>query len=205
MDVAQKIAGRRAEPVQRRGVDKVEAILACARTTLSDPNANLSIRQLATDTDMSVGSIYRYFDSLESVVEAALTEHAERAEREVGQLLARTESTDLGDLFQLVFEHFVKLYKENPKFTKARFSGAYAERYATIEEASNERLCATLVATAIASGLAPDRPLTSIRVLAHWNAIGAVLRTAFGHDPAHTDLYLDEARRMIDDFTHHYS
>lgn len=205
MNVARTVVGRRTEPVQRRGIDKVEAILACARTALSDRDANLSIRQLATDTGMSVGSIYRYFDSFESVVEAALTEHAKLAEHEVGQLLAQAEPTDLSDLFTLVFDHFVTLYKENPKFTKARFSGDYAERYARIEEASNERLCGVLVAAAITSGLVPDQPLTSIRVLAHWNAIGAVLRTAFAHDPAQTDLYLDEARRMIDGVTHHYT
>lgn len=205
MTSAKATPGRRTKPVQRRGIDKVEAILTCARTTLSDPDADLSIRQLASDSGMSVGSIYRYFDSLESVVEAALTEHAKLAEREVGQLLERAEPTDLADLFTVVFDHFVTLYKDNPKFTKVRFIGGYAERYARIEEASNERLCAVLTATAVTSELAPDRPLTSIRVLAHWNAIGAVLRAAFAHDPAHTDLYLDEARRMIDGFAHHYT
>lgn len=190
--------------MQRRGINKVEAILACARSTLSDPDADLSIRQLASDSEMSVGSIYRYFNSLDSVIEAALTQHAELAEREVGQLLEQSEANDLGDLFTEVFEHFVSFYKENTGFTKARFVGSYAERYARIEEASNDRLCELLATAAIKSGLAPDRPDTSIRVLAHWNAIGAVLRCAFQADPAHIDLLLDEARRMIDDFAHHY-
>ena len=196
--------GRRSVPVQQRSASKVEAILSTARDALSDPQAALSIRDLAAAAGLSVGTIYRYFESLEAIVHAALTEHARVAEAEITTLLRDADAGSLAELFSSVFEHFVRLYEQNPRFTTARFAGTYAERYAAIEEASNRRLAALLSATAIDAGLAPDNPQTTLRVLVHWNALGSALRMAYGEERTQADPVLAEARRMLEDFAASY-
>jgi AcrR family transcriptional regulator len=196
--------GRRHLPVQRRSTEKVDAILAAARLIMADPDAELTVRGIEDRVSFSVGTIYRYFESLEAIVDAVLQQHADAAEERLDDLLVTLEPDSLDELFRQLIEALIALYRENPHFTQLQVAGEYRVRYAEIEERSNRRLVESVADKAIAAGLMPNGAKSRTRLLVHWSAVGAAFRIAFQDNPRGNRTVLAEARQMVGTFATTY-
>lgn len=196
--------GRRNVPVQRRSAEKVDAILAAARVIMANPDAELTVREIERSVDFSVGTIYRYFESLDAIVDAVLQQHADAIEEELGHVLANFKPESLHQLFSEVAETVIGFYRNHPHYTQLQLAGEYRVRYADIEERSNARLVNAVADTAISAGLMPAGVKPRTRLLVHWSAIGAAFRIAFNDNPAGDRTVLADARRMLDFFSTAY-
>ncbi len=196
--------GRRHLPVQRRSAEKVDAILTAARAIMADPKTELTVRGIEKQVRFSVGTIYRYFESLNSIVDAVLEQHANAIEDHLNQVVSTNEPDSLLVLFTRLSEAVISFYRENPQYTQVQLAGEYRVRYAEIEEASNARLVAQVADVAIAAGLMPPGARSRTRLLVHWAAIGASFRIAFRDDPHGDRTVLAESRRLVETFAAAY-
>ena len=192
--------GRRNLPVQKRSVEKVDAVLAAARVIMSDPSIELTVREIENRVDFSVGTIYRYFESLDAIVDGVLQQHADAAEDRLGEFLDSYEPASLHDLYVELAELLIAFYQQNPQFTQIQLAGDYWVRYAEIEEASNARLVSQVGDVAIAAGLLASGARTRTRLLVHWSSIGAAFRLAFKDNAQGNRTVLAEIRQMAESF-----
>lgn len=196
--------GRRHVPVQRRSTEKVDAILAAAREIMADPDAELTVRGIEDRVTFSVGTIYRYFESLDAIVDAVLQQHADAAEDKLDKLLNTLEPSSLEELFSKLAEALIAFYRDNPHFTQVQLAGEYRVRYAEIEEVSNARLVESVADKAVAAGFMPAGTRSRTRLLVHWSAVGAAFRIAFRDNASGNRTVLAEARQMVENFAATY-
>ncbi len=196
--------GRRHVPVQRRSTEKVDAILAAAREIMADPDAELTVRGIEDRVTFSVGTIYRYFESLDAIVDAVLQQHADAAEDKLDKLLNTLEPNSLEELFSKLTEALIAFYRDNPHFTQVQLAGEYRVRYAEIEEISNARLVESVADKAVAAGFMPAGTRSRTRLLVHWSAVGAAFRIAFRDNASGNRTVLAEARQMVENFAATY-
>lgn len=182
----------------------MEAILSAARVIMADPHVELTVREIEDRVDFSVGTIYRYFESLDAIVDGVLQRHAHAVEARLGELLTTHEPSSLSDLFGNVAETVIAFYRDHPEFTQVQLAGEYWVRYAEIEEVSNARLVEELADAAIAAGLMPPGVRSRTRLLVHWSAVGAAFRIAFRGNPRGDRTVLAEARQMVQAFAAAY-
>lgn len=196
--------GRRNQPVQQRSAEKVAAILDAARGVMSEPATELTVREIEQRVDFSVGTIYRYFETLDAIVDAVLQEHADVAEQRVAVVLEEIVPSTLEDLIVALTESFIALYREQPGFTQLRVGGDYWSRYVEIEEASNAGLVEQIADVATAAGILPTGARNRRRLLVHWTAVGAAFRLAFKEAPDGDPIAIAEIRRMAEAFARMY-
>lgn len=198
------LTGRRNQPVQRRSAEKVAAILEATRGVMSEAATELTVREIEQRVDFSVGTIYRYFETLDSIVDAVLQEHADAAESRVAELLAKIDPATFEDMIVALTESFIALYREQPNFTQLRVSGDYWSRYLEIEEASNAGLVEQIADVASAAGVFPTGARQRRRLLVHWTAIGAAFRLAFKEKAQGDRVVIAEIREMARTFARTY-
>lgn len=199
------VPGRRNRPVQGRSVEKVASILEATRGVMSEAGTELTVREIERRVDFSVGTIYRYFETLDAIVDAVLQEHAEVAEQRVLKLLDENMPATFEDLIVAVTESFIALYREQPNFTQLRVGGDYWSRYVEIEEASNAGLVEQIADVATAAGIFPTGVRHRRRLLVHWTALGAAFRLAFKDNAQGDRIVIAEIRRMAEALAGTYS
>jgi AcrR family transcriptional regulator len=168
---------RRRVPQQQRSGDRVDAILAAARSLLQEHDpADLSTRAVASRAGVSPATVYRYFSDMDEIVDALLVEHATIAEATVADALERSRHRTVGGVFEHIVVTYLDLYEQRPDLTTAWRSPALANRQRTIEEQSDRSL-------AFAVGEHLQRRGLLVRVTkrhetmltAHWTAVGALI------------------------------
>lgn len=198
------VAGRRNQPVQRRSVEKVASILEATRNVMSEASTELTVREIEQRVDFSAGTIYRYFETLDAIVDAVLQEHADVAERRVAKLLEAIVPATFEDLLVALAESFIALYREQPSFTQLRVGGDYWSRYVEIEEVSNAGLVEQIADIATAAGVFPAGARHRRRLLVHWTAMGAAFRLAFKENARGDRIVIAEIRSMARAFASTY-
>lgn len=198
------VTGQRNQPVQQRSAEKVAAILEATRVVMAEADTELTVREVEQRVDFSVGTIYRYFESLDAIVDAVLQEHADAAEGRVGQLLEDLEPASVEELLVALTEGFIALYREQPSFTQLRVGGEYWSRYVEIEETSNAALVEKIADVASAAGIFPTGARHRRRLLVHWSAMGAAFRLAFREHPKGDRTVIAEIREMARAFARTY-
>ena len=72
----------RHRPIQRRGIERFEAILAAARSVLADQGyEHFTIEDVATRAAVPVGSVYQYFPNKAAILVAMMHEERDLARR----------------------------------------------------------------------------------------------------------------------------
>jgi AcrR family transcriptional regulator len=198
--VAEGRATRRA-PQQRRSADKVEAILRAARALLTEDGSVFDARSLADRAGVSVATVYRYFATLDQVVDVVLVEHADRAEELVARTLTDGVFRSVADVFGAILDAYIGLYRERPEFMRLLADPRLAARQRDTEWASDRGLARLLAGVLADRGLRPAPTEEDLRRLeVQWTAAGAVLGLAFRVDPAGDEAILDELRAMVRGF-----
>lgn len=168
---------RRRVPQQQRSGDRVDAILAAARSLLQEHDpADLSTRTVASRAGVSPATVYRYFSDLEEIVDALLVEHATIAEATVADALERSSHRSIGGVFEHIVVTYLDLYEHRPDLTTAWRSPALANRQRAIEEHSDRSLALAIGAHLQRRNLlgrVTERHETMLT--AHWTAAGALI------------------------------
>ena len=107
----------RRQPQQARSRARVERLLEAADTVLATEGFGaLTIRRLAAQARVPVGTIYQFFPDMQAILDAlALRYLAEFAEL-IEAVVARAESEHWTDPVQVLLDAFINLYRSRPGY-----------------------------------------------------------------------------------------
>ena len=121
----------RRRPVQERSQETVARVLAATTTLLARGVAieSLTTAQIATEAQLSVGALYRFFPDKQAIVDAIAVRHMELFQEQLGAAL-RTDFPETPHTFLAhVLDAFVAYLDANPDFRTVAFGAPGGGRY----------------------------------------------------------------------------
>lgn len=106
----------RKRPTQARSIETVEAILtAAARVLVKDGYEATTTNKIAARAGVSIGSLYQYFPSKESIVAALVERHREAMREVVSTRLGQHQGHSIRDNVRAILEAVVDVKLLDPK------------------------------------------------------------------------------------------
>ena len=170
-------------------------LLASAESILaSEGYEALSVRRLAAEAQVPVGTLYQFFSDKDAVVDALALRYLGEFAELMAALVEASSEEHWTDLVDRVFDSFVEGYRARPGYVRlwlGRFLGPEIRR---ADDANNELLAEGLRRILLAQEdlVDDDRLLQCCRVAVH---IGdAMLQLAFRTDPGGDPAVIEEAK-----------
>lgn len=114
----------RRTPTQRRGHARVELILSTAAAMIAENGvASFSIRALAKRADISLGTLYRYFDGLDAVVDTLLVRRIAGIRDRLVNNYFNSDPVSIASLSRDTFAAHVSFYRAYPNMVDLWFGG----------------------------------------------------------------------------------
>ena len=107
---------RRRSPTQRRSIERVERILACAAALIAERGSDqMKMSDVAAMAGISIGSLYQYFPERSAIVHA-LAERLSAASRACieSALLPVRDLDALGDAFSRLVDQYYAVFLSEP-------------------------------------------------------------------------------------------
>ncbi|MEU2234918.1 TetR/AcrR family transcriptional regulator [Streptomyces vietnamensis] len=191
----------RRQPQQARSRARVEAILGAADRILSQEGYEaLTMRRVAEDAGVPVGSIYQFYPDKGAVVDALGQRYLEAFEAAIDELVERAVAGELTDLVGTMVDVYSELFRSQPG-GMALWAGRHlSPELARADEASNALIAEGLrrIVEHLTGGPGGERARRATRMVV-W-AANAVLHEVFkgGGEP---DLEtVDELKRMLEGY-----
>jgi AcrR family transcriptional regulator len=186
------------QPQQARSRARVQRMLDAADHILAtDGFEALTIRRIATEADVPVGSIYQFFPD-----KAAIVDHLARAyiadfETLMASLVDDAAGDVDGDLAGLVLDAFVEMYRSKPGYLAIWRGRHLSPELQQADDANNARLAEELARLlAPATGRPADDADLALACRIAVQVGDALLQLAFRLDPDGDDAVLAEAKRL---------
>ncbi len=196
--------GLRREPVQRRSRARVAAIVAAAeRIVVSEGVPALTMRRLAQEAGVPIGSVYQFFEDREAVLAVIVAQHGIGQRRMLEDARALLGGRHWLDLVDDVFDRQCTRLRESPAYVAIWVARALSPDEQRRDDDDVETL-AGLLAEVVAGeeGVAADEDLlTRCRVAAQ--AADALLHLSFRRDPAGDPATMAEAKTMLRRYLEH--
>lgn len=197
--MATKRAAVRRQPVQERGLRRMERILDAADAVIARVGYDAATTNaIARRARTAIGSLYQFFPNKESVLRALCERHFQRL-HDIHQGLFTPELSRLpfAEMFDRVVDTLAAYHADNPGFQSLFFGSATTPALAAAADRLREE-CLTRVESLLAvrmPGLDAElrRQLAAINV----DTVRAVLPRAAGADPAQRETMLRELKRMM--------
>lgn len=187
----------RRSPRQERSRAKVEAILAAAEAIVAEDIADLTTSIIAERADISVGSLYQYFENREDVVDRLLERYRVRLDEMTNKVFADGSLETLGAGVAAVLDRYIDLLRGDAAFRALWYSPEFINPYRTVVDAADHALTRSFADAAYQHGLLIDPPAERlVELFAAWTAIDAVVHAAFRFETGGHQGILDEARRL---------
>ncbi len=119
----------RRSPVQERSQETVARILAATATLLARGTAieSLTTAHIATEAQLSVGGLYRFFPDKQAIVDAIAVRHMELFQEQLGAALMADFPETPQIFLSRVIDAFVTYLDAHPDFRTVAFGGAKGE------------------------------------------------------------------------------
>lgn len=196
----------RREPQQARSRERVQRLLEAAdRVLAAEGFSALTVRRLAEEAGVPVGSIYQFFADKAGVVDALARRYIGEFDEMIEVLVADAESRSWDDVVDTVIGSAVAMYRDRPGYVALWTGRHLSPELQQADEANNAAIADGLRRILIAQhGLPDDERLARVcQVAVH--TTDALLQLAFRLDPAGDEAILAEARRLhhlyLDDLT----
>jgi AcrR family transcriptional regulator len=110
-------AALRHTPVQQRGQRRVDHILACAEALFAEVGfQRASTNAIAEKAKISIGSLYQFFDSKESILEAITARYLEQCALVIGEVLTQSGDEDFDVMLSAILDALVRVQERRPYF-----------------------------------------------------------------------------------------
>jgi hypothetical protein len=121
----------RRRPVQERSQETVARVLAATTTLLARGVAieSLTTAQIATEAQLSVGALYRFFPDKQAIVDAIAVRHMELFQEQLGAALLTDFPETPHTFLAHVLDAFVAYLDANPDFRTVAFGAPGGGRY----------------------------------------------------------------------------
>jgi AcrR family transcriptional regulator len=191
------VATARRTPQQQRSRAKVDAILDAADRIVARRGVEgLSTTLLASRAGIAVGTLYQYFHSVDDVVAALVSRHAERFADELRAALAGRRFRRKREAANAALDALIEYYRTHPSF-RALWRGAPGPTGRGFGDAS-ELLVGIVLDELEAQGLASradDAFVLEAEV--QWSVAEGLIRLAFRRDPDGDAAVLAHLRRLF--------
>ncbi|MGH9209406.1 MAG: TetR/AcrR family transcriptional regulator [Acidimicrobiales bacterium] len=184
-------------PQQVRSRERVQRLLEAADDVLGGEGyAALTMRRLADQADVPVGTIYQFFPDKAAVIDALARRYIAEFEAMIGALVEQAESQRWDDVVETVLGSAIAMYRSHPGYLAIWTGRHLSVELQRADDANNAAIAAGLRRILVAQhDLADDERLERVcRVAVH--TTDALLQLAFRLDPRGDDSILAEAYRL---------
>lgn len=192
----------RREPRQARSRARVAQILAAADGILSlEGFEALTVRRIAQEASVPVGSIYQFFPDKAAVVDALAHGYIGEFDAAIARLVEGAEDAGDGDgwadpVGRLVDE-FANLYRSRPGYV-ALWSGRHlSPELARADETNNLAIAAGVRRILVARGILHDGPDLERNAQVAVRVADALLQFAFAGAAGGDELILQELKTLL--------
>ncbi|MEO3754750.1 TetR/AcrR family transcriptional regulator [Streptomyces sp. B6B3] len=190
-------AGLRKAPQQARSRARVEAVLAAADRILATEGVEAAtIRRIATDAAVPIGTLYQFFDDKDAILAAVARRHMAGHAAAMRAILDGARGARWFDLVNLVFDRYVELYRRHPGYLAIRTGRYLSRELLQLDEENNALVAASLREILVSQERLADGPALAVACRAGVAAAEALLQLAFRDDPDGDPAILAEARRI---------
>ncbi|SDP95815.1 transcriptional regulator, TetR family [Actinopolyspora xinjiangensis] len=198
------MAPERPAPVQRRGVERVQALLDAAEALLGEQGYEAAtLKAVSERAGIPVGSVYHYFSDRQQVDAELLQRHLHELEASLSTALEDPASRGLHDLTDAVIDRYRDYFRQHPSCVELWFADRHtvlSELVRAFDESQAERLWHVLVEREL---LPADTPRFVLRFA--FEAGNRLFDVAFRHSPTGDETTIDEARRLITAYIETYA
>lgn len=182
--------------VQRRGIERTQAILKSAETILAEQGyAAATLKAIGEHAGIPTASLYHYFADRNQVEAELLRLHIKAVDERFAAALYANEVSTLRDGVDAMIDSLLAYFRENPGFVQLWFVGrtsTLAELGHMFDSSWAERLWDFLVGHKLINA---DTPLFAVELI--FEAGDRLFDVAFQRSPRGDDVTIDEARRML--------
>jgi AcrR family transcriptional regulator len=189
--------GRARQPQQARSREKVRRLLETADQVLvTEGYAALTVRRLAEQADVPVGTIYQFFTDKSAVVDALARRYVAEFDTMIEALVAAAATETWDDVVEVVMDAAIAMYRGRPGYLAIWTGRHLSPELQQVDDANNAAIAAGLRRILVAQhGLVDDARLARKCQVAV-QTTDALLQLAFRLDPAGDDAILAEAKLL---------
>jgi AcrR family transcriptional regulator len=185
------------QPRQARSRERVQRILAAADEILAtDGFEALTIRRLARQAGVPVGSIYQFFSDKSAVVDALARHYMDGFEELMEELVEGAADAEWADLTDAVFDAFVEMYRARPGYVALWRGRHLSPELMRADDANNALLAQGLRRIVVARTGQPDDARTALACEVAVHVGDALLQLAFRRNPHGDPAVINEAKRI---------
>ncbi len=190
-------AGLRKAPQQARSRARVEAVLVAADRILATEGVEAAtIRRIATDAAVPIGTLYQFFDDKDAILAAVARQHMAAHAAAMRDILDGARSARWFDLVNLVFDRYVELYRRHPGYLAIRTGRYLSRELLQLDEENNALVAESLREILVSQEQLTDSADLAVACRAGVAASEALLQLAFRDRPEGDPAILAEARRI---------
>jgi AcrR family transcriptional regulator len=187
----------RRRPQQARSRARVQRLLEAADRVLADEGYSaLTVRRLAEEAEVPVGTIYQFFDDKGAVVDALARRYIGEFDAMIELLVADAESGPWDDVVDTVMDAAIGMYRSQPGYLAIWIGRHLSPELQQVDEANNAAIAAGLRRIVIAQHGVPDDERLARACQVAVQTTDALLQLAFRLDPEGDRDILTEARRL---------
>jgi AcrR family transcriptional regulator len=191
-------ARMRRQPRQQRSRTRVRHILEAADGILSAEGFEaLTVRRIAQEAGVPVGSIYQFFPDKAAVVDALAGTYIGEFDAAIERLVADSEATRWADPVGTLIDAFAGLYRANPGYV-ALWSGRHVSpELARADEANNAAIADGVRRILVRQAGLPDGAALARAARLAVVVADALLQFAFRAGPAGDPAVLEELKALL--------
>ncbi|MGW4202573.1 TetR/AcrR family transcriptional regulator [Streptomyces sp. NPDC004726] len=202
--VTSKPASRPA-PVQRRGMQRVQTILAAAEQILAEESYEAStLGAIGKRAGIPTASVYHYFADRNQVDAALMERHSQDIEEIVARVADNLEAGTLREVIDAFIDPQLAYCRERPSLVELWYGAGRSPMLVEVKEAWGkaraERLWRYLLGRKL---IAADAPLLAAEVA--YDAADRIFGVAFQRSRTGDEATIDEARRLITSYLETYA
>lgn len=186
----------RPAPIQRRGIERVQAILDAAEMLLGTQGYEAaSLKAVGARAGIPTASVYHYFNDRYEVDIELLRRHLSKLGEHVTAAVGNATQRTLPATVDVVTDAYLGYFRANPSLVQLWYVGRdtiASELEIAFDDSQAQRLWHFLVEQRL---LPADTPEFVVRLA--FEASDRLFDVAFRHSPTGDDAIINEARRMI--------
>jgi AcrR family transcriptional regulator len=197
-------AAPRSAVVQRRGVERVQAILDAAEKLLAEQGyAAATLKAIGEKADIPTASLYHYFADRHQVDAELVRRHVRELDERFAAALNDPKVRTLGDGIDAMIDPLVTYFREHPSFVQLWFVGrssTLSELAQAFDESWAEQLWRFLIERNL---IRADTPQFVVQLA--FEVGDRLFDVAFQRAPTGDDTTIDEARRLLTAYLQTYA
>jgi AcrR family transcriptional regulator len=174
----------------RRLLEAADEVLA------TEGFGSLTVRRLAEQADVPVGTIYQFFTDKRAVVDALARRYIAEFDGMIEALVEAAEAEKWDDVVETVIDAAIVMYRSRPGYIAIWTGRHLSLELQEVDDANNAAIAAGLRRILVAQhGLADDE-LLARKCQVAVQTTDALLQLAFRRDPGGDPSILDEAKTL---------